>query len=313
MPADTPFLHDVYEFEFLGMKLMQALKSWSDKVAFRNAVHEYIKRDGASIERMGRKPAEFRFNLFFTGDNWRIEYGNFLAKLSQNNKGPLVHPLLGPMQAAADIVEGSVTVATGRNLVELSLAVTEDRVDVLLVEEQEPRPLEQSAAAQEAAASARDQAVQNYPQTAPLVQTYTDAVVSYTTAAEASLLDYSQVLGLGALLAQVGRTADLAAQALLVDPAVLVEADAYDALSTIERGYAACLAMQEALLAQIAPPVVRTIVASQPLITLCQGWYGGADAVRYADLIQQYQVVHDPNWVPQGTSLLIPPPTRSAA
>lgn len=313
MPANTTFLHDVYEFEFLGMKLMQALKSWTDKIAFRNAVHEYIKRDGASIERMGRKPAEFRFNLFFSGDNWRIEYGNFLARLSENNKGPLVHPLLGPMQAAGDVVEGSVTVATGRDLVELSLAVTEDRVDVLLVQEQEPRPLEQSAAAQEAASSAREQAVQNFPQTAPLVQTYAESVVNYTTAAEASLTDYAQVLALGSLLAQVGRTADLAAYGLLIDPAVLVEADAYDALSTIELGYASCLAMNEAILAQVAPPVARTVVASQSLISLCQGWYGGSDAVRYADLIQQYQVVPDPNWVVQGTSLIIPPPTRSAA
>jgi prophage DNA circulation protein len=309
--ADTTFLKDVYEFELLGMKLMQSLKSWSDKIAFRNAVHEFIKRDGATIERMGRKASEFRFNIFFIGDTWRTEYANFLAKVSENNKGPCVHPLIGPISSVAvDIIEGSVTVATGRNLVELSVSVTEDRIDVSAAREEAPRLPTSTAEAQEAVATAQATADQNFPQSAPLVHTYAQAVFAYATSAEAATLDYSQVLQLPALLAQVGRTSDLCIAALLADPNVLVDADAYEVISLVEQGYAACLAGQEALLAQVALPVERIVTVSQPLISLCQGWYDGRDAALYADLIQQIQVVADPNWIQQGTALLIPPPTR---
>lgn len=314
MPAtsDTTFLQDVYEFELLGMPLMHALKSWSDRVAFRNAVHEFIKRDGATVERMGRKPSEFRFNLFFSGPTWRTDYVKFLAKVSDNNKGPCSHPLLGPFDGAVDIIEGSVTVATGRNLAEISVTVTEDQVDVAAAKEDPPRVMTATAAAQESSSLLQATADQNFPQSAPLVQTYAQAVLDYTGAAEAALLDYSQALQLPTLLAEVGRTSDLCVAALLVDPNVLVDADAYDAISLVEQGYASCLAAQDALLAQVALPVERTVLVSQPLISLCQGWYLGRDAALYADLIQQIQVVPDPNWVPQGTTLLIPPPQRAA-
>lgn len=309
--VDTTFLHDVYEFELLGIRLMQSLKTWSDKIAFRNAVHEFLKRDGATIERMGRKAAEFRFQCFFEGPNWRIEYGNLIAKLSDNNTGSMTHPLLGPMQVAVDLLEGSSTPATGRDLVEFALTITENQVDLSLAEEQEPRPLQLSAQAQQSASLAQVRATQDFPQSAPIVSAYVNAVAAYTAAAELALTDPVAALQLEGLLSKVGRSAQLSEQALLLDPNRAVDADIYDVLAEIELGYAAVLTMQEAILSQVVLPEAVTVTVSQPLITWCQQRYGGADALRYAEIIERSNALPDPLWVVQGTELLAPPPTRS--
>jgi hypothetical protein len=307
MPVNTPFLSDVYEFELLGIRLMHKLKSWTDKIEFRNAVHEFLKRDGASIERGGRKPAKFRFSIFLLGPNWRIEYGNLLAKAQDNNKTECVHPLLGPLQVAIDDIELQSTPGTGRDLAEITISVTEDRVDLALAREEEPRPLELSARAQLNASQAQSIVESAYPYAVGEVRRYVAAVTAYSLLAEQSLADPIAALSLETQLAQVAATSDACIQSLLSDALTGYQCDAFDAVDQITQGYASLVELQFALQKEGRFPEIIDLTVSQPLIQWCAQRYGGANALRQAELIERMNKLPDVTWVPQGTRLLVPP------
>lgn len=307
MPASTQYLSDVYDFELLGTRLMHRLKSWSDKIEFRNAVHEFLKRDGASIERGGRKPAKFRFSIFLLGPNWRIEYGNLLAKAQDNNKTECVHPLLGPLQVAIDDIELQSTPGTGRDLAEITISVTEDRVDLALAREEEPRPLELSARAQLNATQAQALVEEAYPYVVGEVRRYVAAVTAYSTLAEQSLVDPIAALSLETQLAQVAATSDACIAALLSETATAYQCDSFDAIDQVTQGYAALVELQFALQKDGRFPELVDLTVSQPLIQWCAQRYGGANALRQAELIERMNQLPDVTWVTQGTRLLVPP------
>lgn len=308
--AGEQYLTDTYQFEFGDLVLHQALKSWRDKIEFRNAVHEYLKRAGGEVEPMARKPAEFTFDCFLLGDNWRAQYKAIVDALDENNKGTLIHPLLGEMPAACSMLTSGSTPGTGRNLIEFQLSFIEDRVDSKLAASLPPTAQQKAAemvqVTQElnlvAAESGADRSLGAVQQYIKRVENYAEIAINAVTALviNPSVEQALQVLG--------GLTDQVIGQ-ILIDPAFPNSAAAYTTIALVERAYATALELGDLLEATGPRPVTRRVGATSSLIGLCQTWYGGVAALEYMELIETLNRINNPNEIPAGTELLIPPPT----
>lgn len=306
MPIDIPFLSDVYEFELFGIQLMQNLKTWSDKISFRNAVHEFLNRDGASVEYNGRKPATFTFAVYFSGPNWRIQYNNLIAKWSQSSKTQCVHPLLGPINVAVDEIEATSTPATGRNLLEATIRVTEDRLDLQLAREQEPRPSELAQQAVSLSTQAADDIATKYQLALGTARKYVSAVASYTALAQAAQLDPIAALELRSNLSLVVTASEAVLADLLSDPTAVDQCDVMDEVDAIILAHSACIELYDALNGEGVFPEQVKITGAQSLIQWCAARYGGPAAERYAEIIERMNYIPDVGWLQPNTVLLAP-------
>lgn len=303
-----------YKFQFKGLVLHQALKSWSDKIAFRNAVHEYLKRAGAEIEPMRRKAAEFTFSCFFLGPTWQTQYKELLDSLDESNLGPLVHPLLGALPAACDLLSAQSTPGTGRNLVEFTLQFTENNVDSYLAAEGTPPPAEAIAkVAATAAALTAESKVAGLIQSAGKVRAFVARLGGYLEAATQAATQIAQNPSWQNVLTTLGQEAEVTIGAVLADPSIVTDCQAYEVLTLIEQCYAGALDVADAIDAVIPQPQQVTVQTGNSLINLCQRWYGGEKAVEAAEYIQTVNRVPNPSWIKAGTALRVPPIPKDAA
>lgn len=306
------FLDDVYEAEFRGRRLHHRLKSWQDKIEFRNAVHEFLNRRGAEIQPLRRKAAEFTLNCYYEGPTWRSDYDALVKDLDEGNKGSFVHPLLGEMPAAAQMLTATVTPAQAKNLIEFTLVLIEDRVDTLLAADFEPAPAALAASIIEQT-DALAVAVEAYYTARAAAQSYIDQVVSYAALAEAAAGSFVIDPAVPRALSASGRLSEAAIQALLRDPGNVSDASLYDILAAIEVSYATALDLDDALRALRPQPVKRRVPGPGPLIMHCQRWYGGPRALEYLAIIETLNPHVPSAWIPGSMDLLIPPPTIPGA
>ena len=306
-------LSDTYRFQFGELQLAQRLKSWQDKIAFRLAVHQYLKRDGGELENMGRAPLEFTAQCWFEGPTWRADYAKLVNYLSENPRRKLTHPLLGGMDAGVELLTATATPAQSVDLIEFTLQIKEDRVDALLAEQrQTPSSLRGRIDQQGEEMEARTQAFTDNTDTLALVHQYiTDASV-WANAAERAANDLVINVALATQLDSLGTQNEAVIAALLLD-ATTPDAAKYPMLTLSEQIYAGCLESYEALLAIRPEPETVIIQVSAPLIVLCQRWYGGRDAAAYYELITTMNRVREPNLIRAGQVLVIPPPTMAQA
>lgn len=303
------FLTDAYSFQFKDVVLHHALKSWQDKVAFRNAVHEYLNRPGGEVQPMLRRPAEFVFSCFYLGKDWAAQYRALHDSLDESNKGPLIHPLLGSMPAAVDEVNATSTPGTGRNLIEFQLKITEDRVDTRLVARTTPPSPQQAAAAATEKAGALVQVIATMQQAQTAVNKYVGLVEEYVALALSVASGFVFSTEIGALLVQIGAAAEACQQAIRGDEQNTADASVYPQLIAVDQTYAACLQLDDAVRSARPQPETCRVQAAAPLLVLCQQWYGGPAALEYAAIIEELNRLPNPGWVPAGYDLIRPPPT----
>src|SRR5262249_50537519 len=103
---------------------------WQDTRKPRLAVHEFLKRDGARIEPMGRAPHQVKLNLAFIGPNWARDFRNLIALTDKDPLGLLTHPMVGQMSGAFMGIEGSqVDVEQAQDMVLVPVTFIENQLD----------------------------------------------------------------------------------------------------------------------------------------------------------------------------------------
>ena len=326
LPSDQA-LNDVYACQFTTdagdvVLLHQQLKSWQDKIAFRNAVHEYLQRDGAEIQPMGRKPAEFTLNCFYLGPTWKAAYGSLVNALTKSSKGNFVHPLLSQMRAAIDGIEGTSTPATGKQLIEFAVRIIEDRVDSSLGTSDgstQPTPAAAAGVAtnllgqlNDAATAAPPNGTMPWGQISLAMGFYQNLAETYIAAAENAVGTLAIDPVLDITLSQAGAAADAAMAAVLADPACYTDAYGYPLLTLIEQSYASCLDLDDAVQQQLPVPEMVTIDVPISLWQLCENRYGGPQTPSYMDFIMLINphLIPNPAQIPGGVQLLLPPKTQ---
>lgn len=299
-------LSDTYKFELGGLQLYQNLKSWSDKIAFRLAVHRYLKRDGAELEHMGRDAAEFSLQCYFMGPTWRAEYARLVNMLSDNPLRKMVHPLLGPMDVGVELITAGCTPANARNLVEFTLQVREDRVDVKPAAEDRPTPNQLQGQVTEQTGVLSTDILPFAPDTQGEVMSAISAAIVYASFAAAQANSILISSDLAAHLDEVGARTQAAIERLIADPRG-DDASKFDQLALLEGIFSTCIEMDNVVRALRPEPETKVVEHATSLMSLCERWYGARDAATYFDLILSMNRVPTPHSVPPQTVLVVPP------
>lgn len=294
-------------FRFGDMELHGNLMQMVDSHKPRNAVHEYLKRDGAQIEYMGRGPKRFRFMVSFIGPNFRKQYLNTMAALDRNPKGLLVHPLLGSIPAAYDGTEGAtVDISRAIDSIDLPIAFIEDRVDTNLEREAEDA---RSVNAKEAAVTGKSAtltaAIAIYGSVVEAaVEILTETAEEYAEVAAASVNDTTPDTSLSTRLGDVAAYANSAIRAILDDDTDedATDASKFEAIDAVEQLFAACLEMDEAIGTQRPPMTEYTVAVTIGIGALAARIYG-RDATAKIDEILSLNRIQTPHAIPGGTKL----------
>src|SRR3990167_1752424 len=131
-------LKDAKSFRFKDLDLSGNLVSWNDKIGIRLAVHEFLKVDGALVERMGNAPGRFSMQVVFLGDDWASRYRAVVASIKDDSKGQMVHPLLGEMPVACEgISDARVVPGQERDTITFTLTFVEDLLSRVSTKDQD--------------------------------------------------------------------------------------------------------------------------------------------------------------------------------
>lgn len=118
---------------FKNLHLSAILVEWSDTRKPRLAVHEFLKRDGAQIEYMGRAPHVVKMNLVFMGAQWRDKFLLLASEVDKDPFGTLSHPALGSMEVCCQGFENATMNAeAGADMYIVPTSFIENNVDIKL-------------------------------------------------------------------------------------------------------------------------------------------------------------------------------------
>lgn len=301
----------IHVVSFRGIEFWAKVTDWSDTRKPRVALHEYLKRDGAEGEYMGRSPHRVSFTVVFLGPTWKDDLLQLQAEIDKNPYGTLIHPFFGSMQAFCLGIDGAkVQIETALDTVTVPISFVESNVDQKLTANTSASPV------------AKQQLVAQYCQG---LNTFTAIYV--TAAAALSLLSGNALAFASSAVATIssGGTPDPTINAQLQnvttqattcrnlirnDPAATSDAKTYPAIVQIEQVVDACMQLQAALLT-VKPTLVQyTVPALTTLSSICQAFYG-PDGIKRIDEVMANNIgkIPNPAGIRPGTVLLLAPTT----
>lgn len=298
--ARKNLLTDCDVFRFKDMELHGQLTGFSDSHKPRNAVHEFLKRDGAQVEYMGRGPRRFKFNLVFLGKKFRAEYKRFIASMDADPYGTLVHPLLGQVRAIYDGADASVDIPRELDTITMPVSFLENDVDVKLEAAQAER---QSVSEKEQAVTTQTTAFTSalaiFTSAEAIGTTYVARALSYASAAATAARESTPDPSLSVKLDDVR----IYCQSVIVEILADDEAEGaahFDAISNAEMVYSACLELDEAASA-LRPPILEYAVQGQISMAALLGRLYGKDALSRLDEFLTLNRIANPAAIPSGT------------
>jgi prophage DNA circulation protein len=308
-------LTDAKAFMFQDLRLNGWLVSWNDRIGIRLAVHQYLKRDGAEVEPMGAEPGRFSMKICFLGDNWARMYRYFIFRIRKNPKGQLVHPVLGSLPVACEgITESSVTPGTERDCINLTVAFVEDNIyDASAATSNAKRaPAEMAAKVSTLSATLNSilAAISSVSQAAGLISaaaTLVTAAVGFVASAVAAATTDTPDPSTSQQLQTTGYATGTMIAALRSSPAFATDASRYEAISTCEQIYAACLALADALESSKPTIVSYTVGGDTNIAALAAALYG-RDGYGKIDELCTLNRIPNPFLITAGTVLRIASP-----
>lgn len=309
-------LSDVQVVTFKNVDFNAQIVEWNDTRKPRLAFHEYLKRDGAEAEYMGRAPHSVRFNIVYIGQNWRKDLSVLQATIDEFPIGPLIHPFWGRMQAACEGIDNArVNLEDGVNTVTVPISFRESQLDSRLVASTAQGPAYRQAQVK-SYCSGLSLGTTIYAIASTAITLFINTALAYANAALATTVSTTTSTGsadptLQQQLASVVSTGKSARDAVRADPAASGgDAATYSTIQQIELVMDACAQLDESL--KRVKPVLQPYVvpATTNLMTIAQKFYGKDAASRLAE-IQANNIgkVLNPAVVPAGTNLLMAPPT----
>jgi hypothetical protein len=279
------------------------LVEWTDSRKPRLATHEFLKRDGASIEYMGRSPVTIRFNLIYIGQTWRNDFLQFAAIIDKDPKGKLTHPVFGSINVACQGFDGAtMNTETGRDLYLVPVSFIEDNI-------QRGKDTFKGLSVADSVQS-RQQDVENYS------SSLTSLVTRYILAGAAiqNLAHQAQSFSVSAFNSYAQATLDPSLQISLAGVAKLAEESVglinseinaindpinYNTIFLIELLYDACSQMFAAISAS-KPALITYVVPIKMHIANLAATLYGADATGRIDEI----LSNNPGKIPNPSSIL---------
>ena len=299
-------LTDTQAFRWKDQELHGFLTNFGDTSKPRLAIHEFLKRDGAAIEYMGRAPRRFKMSLVFVGADWRKRYVNLLASIDNDPKGLLVHPLLGKVRVACEGVDGSnVDVSRELDTISVPLTFVEDAVDTQLEATAEDK---QSVSAKQALVTTRTSELSTnaakFTTAATKVALAVSSATTYAAAAQAAALASTPDPTLATKLGDVQEACKDVRAAVLADPVATSAALAFPAIASAEQVYDACLQLAAAADALRPPTITFTVPQTMHVASLAARLYG-KDGSRRIDENLTLNRITNPAAIPGGTVLLV--------
>lgn len=311
----NPVLADVQVVTFKNVDFNAQIVDWSDTRKPRLAFHEYIKRDGAEAEYMGRAPHMVRFNIVYIGVNWRKDLSVLQSTIDEYPIGPLIHPFWGRMQAACEGIDGSkVELETGINTVFVPITFRESQLDSRLAASTQQGPaFKQSQVASYCTGLSLGTTI--YASASTAITLFVNSALAYGLAAVSTTVSTTTSTGsadptLNQQLSAVISNGKTARDAVRADPAATNDASTYTTIQQIEFVMDACAQLDESL-RRVKPVLSPYIVPAQTtLLSIAQRFYGKDAAARLSE-IQGNNIgkVLNPAAVAAGTNLLLAPPT----
>lgn len=272
------------------------------------AAHRVLKRDGAILEGMGWQARVFETACVFVGDNFRADLNKVRDAIRKDSEDVLVHPLHGSVKVRCSRISSSLDLPSAVNAASLAMTFIEAGLDANQLAQQAPSVAQRSQDLSDAAA-ALDTAVAIYGAATMAQAVALEGLAATYAAAGLAAMETASAdpsLGLQALGIEASTAATITA--MLADPAVALDVDRWDAISTAQLVWSAAWAMQEAI-GQLRPPLVPLVVpqAIGYLPLLCSLY--GTDALdREADF-ELWNPGIPPHLIPAGTVVYLPPAT----
>lgn len=306
--AKQSVLSNVQSFQFKGIALMGNLTEWSDTRQPTLAVHRTLKRDGGTVEYMGREPHRFRGSLVFLGANWRTDFNNLLSSVDDDPTGLLVHPTLGQMQCACEgVTDARVVPGQMIDTYTVPISFIENNVDQKLsrLAAQGVGTKQQQVTAD---TSALTTATASLPSSSVAVGSLVSEANAYASAAGTSAFSATPDPSLPTRLAAVATNASAAIAAIEADTAATTDASKYDAIQLATQVYASCLQLADAVAAQQPPMINYTVPGTTNVLALAALFYGTDAPNRVGEILANNRIPK-PYAIPPGTVLLMASPT----
>lgn len=294
---------------FAGLDFDANVVGWGDSRKPRMAYHEYLKRDGAEAEYMGRSPFKVRFQVVYVGANWQKDYQRFLSTIDSTPIGTLMHPAIGKINAACDgIDQATVNVETAIDTISFEVSFTESNLDQKLNSTAAGPAGKQSLAG--TYISQLSTVTTAYLTASAAIALYTANAGIYCAAAVATVQGGAPDSTLRTQLANVVANATAARNAIRSDPAYSNDALSFPALSAVELVLDACNQLDDAL-RSVKPQILQyTVPSPMSLLAISQKFYGRDAASRLDEIRANNQgKIPNPSIVLGGTVLSMAAPT----
>lgn len=290
------------------------MQSVRDTLRQRIAIHEYLKVDGGEVELMGRSPNRYQFTINYVGSRtdslpgWRKQYAALAARLDKSPKGILIHPVFGQIRVCVESIDGaSIDVSRATDHVAIPISFVADGINSNYSPETATSTESWLTVATDQIAEVSAVAAP-YTSAATQVANFASSVATYADAARAASNTSTPDPALATQLETVTTNANAAIDAIEADPAVERNADAFDAVSSIELVADACTQSYEALALSKPVLVTYTVKADTNLLALASLLYGNDAGERVEEILTLNRIA-DPYRILSGTVLQVSQPT----
>jgi len=306
-----PVVNGFQGCSFKGIDLSKNLTEWRDTRQQSLAPHRYIKKDGAEVEVLGRKPHQVKAMLAYAGSSWRADWLPLAASLDQDPSGLLVHPVYGQMPAVCEgYQDAAMNVELAANLYIVPLTFIENQLGAAVQSQTSgPRAIQERT---EAHGAALLQRAAKQGRVANNIGRYVTTALGY---AQAAADQTEQALSYGRLLesqlAQVELGAASAREAIRADPTTGDDAARYEMFALIELLYDDCVQLDGAVRTTRAPALIVYEVPSMTQIAaLAVRFYGPGGLSRIDEILANNSgFIPNPAAIAPGTLLTLAPPT----
>jgi len=310
-------LTDVQQFSFTaGGKTVDFdafVTEWGDIRRPRLVFHEYLKRDGAEAENMGRSPHETHLTVVYIGPNWRKSLLEFQSLVDANPIGTLIHPFYGQMaMACLGFDDARVRLEDGLDTVNVPVKFRESSLSRQPLTQEKVTKGPASFQAQSSAyASKLALATQIYATATVPVAKFTSDVAAFTSAAVATTMSTGGPdPTLATQLAQIATDGIAVRNAIRSDPSATDDVQVYSAIALMEQILDQCNQLNDSL-AFVKPALQPWQVPAQTTVmAIAQAFYGRDAAARLAEILANNTAqIINPAVVPAGTLLMLAPAT----
>lgn len=301
----------VQEVKFKDIILFANLVEWTDTRKPRLATHEYLKRDGALIETMGRAPFQVKMTLVFVGEDFVGQFAKLSNSIDKDPKGTLTHPLYGSMQVACLGLEGAtLNTETGTNLYTVPISFVEDNVD-------------KTTAINTNGVAAQQQSVENttskitlnitqYAAAAQALTNLVNAALSFSAGAANALQQSTLDSSLPSALELVNKLTASAKIAVNNDPLLQHPVIAFDMISDLELLLDSCNQLWNALSTARRPLVSYTLPIQMHVAALAVKLYGSQGRAQINQILTNNPgKIPNPSAIPAGLTLIVEQPTQA--